>query len=256
MQCKFAPAVTRPCATKQGSPVHDLHHAHRVQFIPCKMMPFATFAEPSSSWHITSLPTRPLGPDLHRTTRELAGGRDGIHPVETVISRIASPLPRTATIARASHSSLAPSPADRSWACHSSVSEMRPSWGSTPPLPPSSPPTTEAHTACPQPRHVRSRHLLLPSESSSLEEYVYHSCNLWDAPGEEVSGRSQVRTTQSNPLYRPVPLHTILCGNFPMSIVNRIISDIKPHELQKKHHPCEGVNGCSLPSSSQHPWST
>lgn len=151
------------------------------------------------------------------------GDRDGIHPVETVISRIASPLPRTATIARASHSSLAPSPADRSWACHSSVSEMRPSWGSTPPFPPSSPPTTEAHTACPQPRHVRSRHLLLPSESSSLEEYVYHSCNLWDAPGEEVSGRSQVRAIQSNPLYRPVPLRTILCGNLPMSIVNKML---------------------------------
>lgn len=92
MQCKFAPAVTRPCATKQGSPVHDLHHAHRVQFIPCKMMPFATFAEPSSAWHITSLPTRPLGSDLHRTTRELAGDGEGIHPVETVISRINAPM--------------------------------------------------------------------------------------------------------------------------------------------------------------------
>lgn len=36
---------------KQGSPVHDLHHAHRVQSIPCnKTAPFASFARPGSAW--------------------------------------------------------------------------------------------------------------------------------------------------------------------------------------------------------------
>lgn len=75
---------------KQGSPVHDLHHAHRVQSIPCKMMPSASFAEPSSAWHITSLPTQRIGPGLYRTTTELAGTAKG-SPVETVISRITVP---------------------------------------------------------------------------------------------------------------------------------------------------------------------
>lgn len=48
---------------KQGSPVHDLHHAHRVQSIPCKMMPFASFAGPSSAWHTYNVPPNPA----HRT---------------------------------------------------------------------------------------------------------------------------------------------------------------------------------------------
>lgn len=65
---------------KQGSPVHDLHHAHRVQSIPCKTMPSASFAEPSSAWHITSLPTRPLGPDLSPHDKRTRGDSQGIHP--------------------------------------------------------------------------------------------------------------------------------------------------------------------------------
>lgn len=50
------------------------------------------------------------------------------------------------------------------------------SLGSSPPFPPSSPPHHEANTAAwPQPRHVRNRHLLLPSDSSSLENHVCNS---------------------------------------------------------------------------------
>jgi hypothetical protein len=86
---------------KQGSTVHDLRHAHRVQSIPRKTMPSVSFDKnPSSAWHITS-----LLPAAH--TRSPSSGDDqAIHPVETVISRITTPM--HAITARASHSSLAP----------------------------------------------------------------------------------------------------------------------------------------------------
>lgn len=139
-------------------------------------------------------PSRPLGPDLHRTTRELAG------TAKRSIRRNCN-KPHHRSLAR--HSSLVPSPVHRSWGCHSSVSEASPSWGQHP-LPPSSPPTTEAHTAwsqattCAQPAFVAAVRIFF------ARRICVSLLHLWDAPGEEVSGRSQVRTTKSNPLYGAV----------------------------------------------------
>lgn len=54
------------------------------------------------------------------------------------------------------------------------MSEARP-WGQRPPSPLLRPPPRRLTQRGRKPRHVRSRHLLLPSESSSLEEHLYHS---------------------------------------------------------------------------------
>lgn len=137
---------------RQGSPVHDLHHAQgEFNLSHASKMPIAK-TQQCLAYNVP--PFRLLSPVTHRSTENSRGGPSDPSR-QTVISRINAPA--HGNIARASHSSLIPSPADRSWGCHSSMSNTRPPRDQRapyPPLPPLPPPRRTqsecSHNMCAQ----------------------------------------------------------------------------------------------------------
>lgn len=133
---------------KQGSTVHDLRHAHRVQSTSCKTMPSVSFdKKPSSAWHITSL----LPASQTQIPTVLPRGIPRGRPSDPSRRNCIKPHHRSHVRNTCPSQPLIPSPVALPigpWGCHSNPCQKRVLLGALTPLPPSSNPTTvEAHAA-------------------------------------------------------------------------------------------------------------